>query len=148
MEKFHSRRQRRCYSRETGTDRSEDVEKKCCDRIRQQVRSFDSTSEGELPARASFYKFVYEKYNFRITDLDEPGYIYMVNYNQLDSSFWDSIWGDAIPVIQLPDGDYEFKLSRLENKTAISLVDDQGRVLNQQTLNDIFDVMGPALSFN
>jgi outer membrane protein assembly factor BamC len=92
----------------------------------------------------------FEKYGFEIHDLNESKRIYYVNFVKPDASLWDSIWGDAQPVIDLPEQKYQFALSKIDgkqNKTIISIYDEAGNALDQETLTRIFDVVEPGLSF-
>ncbi len=89
----------------------------------------------------------FEKYGFRITDLNEDKRIYEVYYTKPDNSFWDSLWGDEVPVIEMENGTYEFHLKELGKKTAMVIVDEQNNPVSEKILLDNFDILDPALSF-
>lgn len=89
----------------------------------------------------------FEDHGFSITDLNETTKIYYVDYVQPESSFWDSIWGDSLPVVELPNGKYQFQLEKMAAKSAVTLYDDQGTALPEATLEKIFNVMEAGLSF-
>lgn len=89
----------------------------------------------------------FEKYGFIIDDLNESKNIYYVNFTQPDNSLWDTLWGDGAPVIDLANAKYQFILTAVDNKTALTLADENGKALSLETLNKIFAVMEPGLSF-
>ena len=91
--------------------------------------------------------FFFEDYGFAIDDLNESTKIYYVNYTQPESSLWDSIWGDTLPVVDIPNGKYQFKLEAMDKKSTVTIYDDKGSVLSAETLEKIFSVMEPGLSF-
>jgi len=92
----------------------------------------------------------FEKYGFDIYDLNESKNIYYVNFEQPESSLWDSIWGDALPVIDFENKKYQFILTSLgdkSGKTALTIYDEAGNALDTETLTRVFDVIEPGLSF-
>ncbi len=92
----------------------------------------------------------FEKYGFEIYDLDESKKIYYVDFVKPESSLWDSIWGDAQPVIEIAEKKYQFVLAPLKDnteKTALTIYDETGKVLDADTLSSIFNVIEPGLSF-
>lgn len=89
----------------------------------------------------------FDKYGFTTKDLNESKKIYYVNFVKPDSSLWDRIWGDDVPAIDLPDGDYQFKLTEDKNSTLVAISDANGNLLGKDDLMRIFDVMEIALSF-
>lgn len=92
----------------------------------------------------------FEKYGFEIYDLNESKNIYYVNFVKPESSLWDSIWGDAQPVIEIENSKYQFVLStdkEQTDKTILTIYDEAGNVLSNEVLTRIFDVVEPGLSF-
>ncbi|WP_371372569.1 outer membrane protein assembly factor BamC [Thalassotalea aquiviva] len=89
----------------------------------------------------------FEKYGFKVTDLNEDKFIYQVYYTKPETGVWDSIFGDELPVVELEDGTYEFHLQPFDGKTALVISDDQNNVLSEELLLDNFDILEPALSF-
>ncbi len=92
----------------------------------------------------------FEKYGFEIYDLDESKKVYYVDFVKPESSLWDSIWGDAQPVIEIEENKYQFVLAPLKDnteKTALTIYDETGKVLDTDTLSRIFNVIEPGLSF-
>ncbi|QDP01479.1 outer membrane protein assembly factor BamC [Thalassotalea sp. PS06] len=90
----------------------------------------------------------FEKYNFSVTDLDESKFVYMVSYERNDPSLWDGIWGEDVGVIELEDGSYEFHLERQNGKTLLTIFNDQQQVLSESVLENNFDIMSSALTFD
>lgn len=86
-------------------------------------------------------------HGFSITDLNESDKIYYVDYVKPEIGFWDSIWGDDKPVAEIPDGKYQFKLAEVDERSIVTIYDEQGNALSADVLNQIFNVMGPGLSF-
>jgi len=89
----------------------------------------------------------FEDYGFTIKDLNETNKIYYVNYVKPESSLWDSIWGDTVPVVDLPEGKYQFQLEKMAEKSLVTIYDEQGTALPEATLEKIFTVMEAGLSF-
>ncbi len=89
----------------------------------------------------------FKKYGFTLDDLNESKNIYYVTYVKPNNSLWDSIWGDDKAIIDLANTKYQFKLTSEGNKTALTIYDDAGHALSKETLQRIFSVIEPALSF-
>ncbi|HCM48704.1 MAG TPA: hypothetical protein DIS98_14790 [Colwellia sp.] len=92
----------------------------------------------------------FEKNGFTITDLNEDKKIYYVDFVQPDTSIWDSIWGDDIPVVDVNDAHYQFLLAPLDelnHKTAVTIYNSVGEPLPLETLERIFPVIEKGLSF-
>lgn len=89
----------------------------------------------------------FDKYNFKIVDLNEDKYIYMVEYTRVEPSLWDQIWGDDMPVVDFADGSYEFHLKVKGEQTSLVIFDDENNVVADQVLIDNFEILEPALSF-
>jgi len=92
----------------------------------------------------------FEKHGFTISDLNETNKIYYVDFSKPESSIWDSIWGDELPVIEVSDAKYQFVLAPLDDKnqkTSISIYNSDGEPLPLETLERIFPVMEAGLSF-
>lgn len=89
----------------------------------------------------------FDKYGFVITDLNEDKLIYTVSYEKPDSSIWDRMWGDDVPVINIESATYDMHLQKLEKKTALVITNEQGEVLSEDAILDNFEVLEEALSF-
>ena len=89
----------------------------------------------------------FEKHGFVITDLNETKKIYYVDFVRPDMSMWDKIWGDDAPIVDIVDAKYQFVLTKIDNQTALTIYNANGNVLPIETLNRVFDVMEPGLSF-
>jgi len=92
----------------------------------------------------------FEKYGFTISDLNETNKVYYVDFIKPDNSMWSSLWGDDVPVIDLANDKYQFKLAPLDDKdqkTSVTLRDNAGEPLNRETLERIFAEMEAGLSF-
>jgi len=85
---------------------------------------------------------------FEVTDLNESKHIYYVDFVKPESGFWGSMWGDDKPVIDLTDGKYKFVFSELDDKTAVTLLDEDGVALPSEKLETMLPIMEPGLSFN
>ena len=70
----------------------------------------------------------FEDHGFIITDLNETTKIYYVDYLQPEFSLWDRIWGDTLPVVDLPNGKYQFKLEGKAEKSTVTLYDEQSTI--------------------
>lgn len=91
----------------------------------------------------------FEDYGFTVSDLNESKKVYYVDFVKPDIGLWDKLWGDDVPVLDLSDQQYQFVLESIEdeNKTSVTIIDEQGNALSQETLTRIFPVMEAALSF-
>ncbi|MGB2739514.1 MAG: outer membrane protein assembly factor BamC [Cognaticolwellia sp.] len=89
----------------------------------------------------------FEDHGFSISDLNETTKTYYVDYVKPQSNLWDRIWGDTLPVVDLPNGKYQFKLEKMAEKSVVTLYDGQGSALPEATLEKIFKVMESGLSF-
>ena len=89
----------------------------------------------------------FEKYGFTQTDLNETEKVYFVDYEKPDSSFWDSVWGDALPILLLNNGAYRFKLVEVGKETRVELLGADGNALAVDKFNEIYDVLANALTF-
>ncbi|PCI61439.1 MAG: hypothetical protein COB35_06525 [Gammaproteobacteria bacterium] len=89
----------------------------------------------------------FEKYGFVIDDLNESKNIYYVSFTKPDASFWDAIWGDNKPIVELTNAKYQFRLTSADKNTALTIYDEAGKALSDDILEKIFPVMEPGLSF-
>ena len=90
----------------------------------------------------------FEKHGFKVNDLNESKKVYYVDYSKPDSGFWDSLWNDQAPVLAMEEKRYHFKLSSMgDEKTSVTITDDQDNTLSDETLNKLFDVIEAGLSF-
>jgi outer membrane protein assembly factor BamC len=92
----------------------------------------------------------FEKHGFTISDLNEDKKIYYVDFIKPESSVWDSIWGDDVPVIDVNDENYQFVLTpfdELNHKTIVTIYNTAGEPLPLETLERIFPVVEKGLSF-
>ena len=83
-----------------------------------------------------------------VTDLNESKHIYYVDYIKPELGFWESIWGDEKPVLDLSDGKYQFVLSAIEKTTAVTLLNKEGVALSPEILEKLLPVIKSGLSFD
>jgi len=86
-------------------------------------------------------------YGFNTTDLNESKNVYYVDFMKPDAGFWDSLWGDDKPQLDLAEGKYRFDLDDVDGKTAVTLLDDEGAALPLATLEKLLPLMENGLSF-
>ena len=89
----------------------------------------------------------FEDNGFSISDLNETEQIYYLDYVKPEFSLWDKIWGDEVPVVELPNGKYQFRLESAKEQSVVTIYNDKGVALPASVLEEIFDVMEPGLSF-
>lgn len=92
----------------------------------------------------------FEKHGFTITDINESKKIYYVDFVKPETSIWDKIWGDEVPVVDVSETHYQFVLSPLDEvneKTAVTIYNSDGEPLPVETLERVFPVMEAGLSF-
>lgn len=90
---------------------------------------------------------LFSKYGFAVDDLNESKQTYFVTYTKPETSIWDSLWGKETPVVELPEGKYQFNLEAQDNRTVVTILNDKAEALSKESLEKIFDVMNLALSF-
>lgn len=106
--------------------------------------------EMELDLLWSNMPIFFEDHGFTVADLNETKKIYYVDFVKPNISLWDKIWGDELPIVDLANQRYQFVLSPLGEKdeqTSVTIFDEQGNILSRDTLNKIFPVIEPGLSF-
>ncbi len=86
-------------------------------------------------------------YGFTTTDLNESKNLYYVDFVKPGTGFWDSIWGDDKPQLDLADGKYRFDLDEVDGKTAVTMLDEEGAALPVETLEKLLPLMKNGLSF-
>jgi len=92
----------------------------------------------------------FEKHGFTITDLNEDKKIYYVDFVKPETSVWDSIWGDDVPVIDVNDEGYQFVLAPVDDtnqKSTVTIYRADGEPLTLEALERIFPVIEKGLSF-
>ena len=92
----------------------------------------------------------FDNYGFKVTDLNEPKKTYFVDFIQPDNSIWASIWGDEVPVIEIEDAEYQFRLKEHGEdgqQTSVSIYNGEGEPIPLETLQKVFPVIEPGLSF-
>jgi len=92
----------------------------------------------------------FEKHGFAISDLNKSKRIYYVDFAKPETSIWDSIWGENLPVVNISDAKYQFVLTPIddkEEKTSVTIYDANGQPLSQEILEHVFPVMEAGLSF-
>jgi outer membrane protein assembly factor BamC len=92
----------------------------------------------------------FEKHGFTISDINEGKRIYYVDFVKPDTSIWDSIWGEDVPVIDVSDDNYQFVLAPLDEKdekTSVTIYKADGEPLSMEALERIFPVIEAGLSF-
>jgi len=127
-------------------------------RANQQLVSFDVNAkdepayivEMELDSLWSNMPIFFENYGFNVSDLNETKKIYYVDFVKPDISLWDKLWGDNVPELDLTDGKYQFILAEVkdaEERTSVTLLDENGAVLSHSLLEKLLPLMEPGLSF-
>lgn len=89
----------------------------------------------------------FTEYGFTTTDLNESKNLYFVDFVKPGTGFWDNIWGDDKPQLDLVDGKYRFDLDKVEEQTSVTLLDTDGSPLPLEILEKLLPVMENGLSF-
>ena len=76
--------------------------------------------------------------------INESKKIYYVDYKKPESGLWDKIWGDDMPVIDLDEQEFQFKLTENDNATHLTIYDNEGNALSNETLNRFSKVAAKA----
>ena len=122
----------------------------------QKIVSIDQTDSGEaallvemeLEQLWSNMTNFFADNGFTVNDLNESTKVYYVDYVEPSNSLWDRVWGDAKPVIEIPEAKYQFELiKKADESTLVVIKDEQGNALDRATLDNIFPVIEPLLSF-
>ncbi|WP_426357794.1 outer membrane protein assembly factor BamC [Pseudocolwellia sp. HL-MZ19] len=86
--------------------------------------------------------------HFEVTDLNESKNIYFTTYKRPEPSFWDNLWNDEETTLNIPDGKYKFLFNESEDKTIVTILDEDGEPLSSTTLNIILPAIKTGLSFD
>lgn len=87
-------------------------------------------------------------HGFTVTDLDDSKKIYYVDYEKPSRSFWQFLWGDDVPVVDIESGDYHFRLREINDvQTYVTIYDKDGIALDSKTMENIYPVLEEGLSF-
>lgn len=94
----------------------------------------------------------FEKHGFIISDINESKKIYYVDFVKPETSVWDAIWGENVPVIDVNESNYQFVLAPVNEtdvnqKTTVTIYSSDGEPLSAEVLERIFPVMEKGLSF-
>lgn len=106
--------------------------------------------EMELDLLWSNMPIFFERYGFNVSDLNESNKVYYVDFVKPDLSLWDKLWADEVPELDLAEGKYQFVLtpnSDSKEQTSVTMLNEQGDVLSQTTLEKLLPLMEPGLSF-
>lgn len=124
-------------------------------RANMEIVTLEQTNDGETVLLIDYpidelWRYLpgfFEQYNFKVVDLNEDKYLFEVEYNFVEPSIWDSIWGDDAEVVMFDDGVYQFDLKAIGKKTQLLIRNDQNEVLSKKLLEENFEILEPALSF-
>ena len=86
--------------------------------------------------------------HFEVTDLNESKNIYFTTYKRPEPSFWDNLWSDEEATLNIPDGKYKFLFKESEEKTIVTILDQDGEALTSDTLDIILPAIKTGLSFD
>jgi outer membrane protein assembly factor BamC len=92
----------------------------------------------------------FENHGFTVSDLNETKKIYYVDFIKPDISFWDHLWSDSLPELELEESAYQFILtpnSTNDEQTYVTILDASGELLSEQSLQKLFPSIEPGLSF-
>ncbi|WP_088328458.1 outer membrane protein assembly factor BamC [Lacimicrobium sp. SS2-24] len=93
--------------------------------------------DGDYDIAWTRIQLVLRKLGFNVKDLDKSNGLLFVSYEGGESSWWDSLFGndDDLP---LDKQEYRLHLTRVENKTAITFMDNESNNLPETLLSGIF----------
>jgi outer membrane protein assembly factor BamC len=86
--------------------------------------------------------------NFEITDLNESKYIYFTTFEKPEPSFWDNIWNDEKPSLNLINGKYKFIFTESDEQTLVTVFNEADEALPSDALVSILPAMKSGLSFD
>ncbi len=96
--------------------------------------------------------YVAKQMGMEIDDKDQSqGIYYMIWNGEQSGGFFDALmfWQDSGKVdLPLADGEYQFNLSALGDKTAITIARKKGGFLNQKKMNELFQYFADYFSQN
>ncbi|ALS98447.1 outer membrane protein assembly factor BamC [Lacimicrobium alkaliphilum] len=103
--------------------------------------------EGDYDIAWTRIQLVLRKLGFNVKDLDKSNGLLFVSYEGSESSWWDSLWGndDDLP---LEKQEYRLHLSRLEDKTVITFMDNESNNLSENLLSGIFQPFSDTMAAN
>lgn len=106
--------------------------------------------EMELDLLWSNMPIFFEDHGFDVADLNETKKIYYVDFTRPDVSLWDSIWDEETPILEIENQRYQFILApngSNSESTSVTILDKNGEPVPSETLERVFPVIEPGLSF-
>lgn len=103
--------------------------------------------DGDYDIAWTRIQLVLRKLGFNVKDLDKSNGLLFVSYEGGDSSWWSNLWGsdDDLP---LEKQEYRLLLSRLEDKTVITFMDNESNNLSETLLSGIFQPFSDTMAAN
>lgn len=81
---------------------------------------------------------LFENHGFVVTDLDRTKSTFFLNYQPVETGFWDSMWSEEEAVeIPLTPGDYQLVLASTAVGTSLSWRDGSGNIFSADEINKL-----------
>ena len=87
-----------------------------------------------------------ERLSFTIVEVNQETGLITADYAKVESSVWDSIWGDEPTELPIDEGQYQILVSKTkQGGTSLTWMDDKGETLEPGTMNGLQQALEAAL---
>ncbi|OCQ19893.1 outer membrane assembly protein BamC [Pseudoalteromonas luteoviolacea] len=87
-----------------------------------------------------------ERVNFTVIRIDDDINEVLVRYEAPENSVWDSIWGEEVAALAIPDGDYTIKIGTTDDEqTSLTWFDAESNILDAATMSSLQQGLVEAL---
>ena len=87
-----------------------------------------------------------ERLSFTIVEINQETGLITADYAKVESSVWDSIWGDEPTELPIDEGQYQILVSKTkQGGTSLTWMDDKGETLEPGTMNGLQQALEAAL---
>ncbi|WP_064662987.1 outer membrane protein assembly factor BamC [Pseudoalteromonas sp. MQS005] len=87
-----------------------------------------------------------ERLSFTIVEINQETGLITADYAKVETSVWDSIWGDEPTELPIDEGQYQILVSKTkQGGTSLTWMDDKGETLEPGTMNGLQQALEAAL---
>ncbi|MFT6899787.1 MAG: outer membrane protein assembly factor BamC [Paraglaciecola sp.] len=89
---------------------------------------------------------VLRKLGFDVKDYDQSNGLLFVKYNGTQSGWWSSLWSSDANALPLAKDEYRFKMSELDGKSTLTLLDEDNLAFTQDKLATLYGVFARVMA--
>lgn len=91
------------------------------------------------------FLLVLRKLGFDVKDYDKSTGLLFATFNGVDEGWWDSLWGKNDLALDLKNEDYRFQLSELQDKTVVTMLDEDNTPFTPEKVSSLFPVLSKTM---